>query len=93
MKDAKAQEKRQDMNVIKFPIFLFDKIKIMSKQFRFVAFFRKGLFISEVETILETLCHKNVVGFDVVETASDRLGDNTAVVAAKIIYDFLTLIE
>jgi agmatinase len=52
-----------------------------------------GLFISEVETILETLCHKNVVGFDVVETASDRLGDNTAVVAAKIIYDFLTLIE
>ena len=52
-----------------------------------------GLFISEVETILETLCHKNVVGFDVVETASDRLGDNTAVGAAKIIYDFLTLIE
>jgi agmatinase len=52
-----------------------------------------GLFISEVETILETLCRKNVVGFDVVETASDRLGDNTAVVAAKIIYDFLTLIE
>ncbi|MBP3226814.1 MAG: agmatinase [Methanobrevibacter sp.] len=52
-----------------------------------------GLFISEIETILETLCHKNVVGFDVVETASDRLGDHTAVVAAKIIYDFLTLIE
>lgn len=52
-----------------------------------------GLFISEIETILETLCHKNVVGLDVVETASDRLGDNTAVVAAKIIYDFLTLVE
>ena len=52
-----------------------------------------GLFISEMETILQTLCHKNVVGFDVVETASDRLGDNTAVVAAKLIYDFLTLIE
>lgn len=52
-----------------------------------------GLFISEVETILETLCRKNVVGLDVVETASDRLGDVTAVVAAKIIYDFLTLIE
>lgn len=52
-----------------------------------------GLFISEMETILETLCHKNIVGFDVVETASDRLGDNTAVVAAKLIYDFLTLIE
>ena len=52
-----------------------------------------GLFVSDVETILETLAHKNVVGLDVVETASDRLGDNTAVVAAKIIYDFLTLIE
>ncbi|WP_406535100.1 agmatinase [Methanobrevibacter sp.] len=52
-----------------------------------------GLFISELETILETLCRKNVVGLDVVETASNRLGDNTAVVAAKLIYDFLTLIE
>ena len=52
-----------------------------------------GLYISEIETILQTLARKNVVGFDVVETASDRLGDSTAVVAAKIIYDFLTLIE
>lgn len=52
-----------------------------------------GLFISELETIIETLSHKNVVGMDVVETASDRLGDSTAVVAAKLIYDFLTLIE
>ena len=52
-----------------------------------------GLYVSHLETILETLCHKNVVGLDVVETASDRLGDNTAVVAAKIIYDFLTLID
>lgn len=52
-----------------------------------------GLFISEVETLLKTLSNKNIVGFDVVETASDRLGDNTAVVAAKLIYDFLTLIE
>ena len=52
-----------------------------------------GLFISEIEAIIETLAHKNVVGFDVVETAADRLGDSTAVVAAKIIYDFLTLAE
>lgn len=51
-----------------------------------------GLFVSDVETILETLCHKNIVGLDVVETASNKLGDITAVVAAKIIYDFLTLI-
>ena len=52
-----------------------------------------GLYVSEVETILETLCRKNIVGLDVVETASDRLGDITAVVASKVIYDFLTLIE
>jgi len=52
-----------------------------------------GLFVSEIENILETLSHKNIVGLDVVETATDRLGENTAVVAAKIIYDFLTLIE
>lgn len=52
-----------------------------------------GLLASEIENILETLSRKNIVGLDVVETASDRLGDNTAVVAAKIIYDFLTLIE
>ena len=52
-----------------------------------------GLYVSEIETIIETLSRKNVVGFDVVETASDRLGDITAVVAAKLIYDFLTLIE
>ena len=52
-----------------------------------------GLFVHDIETILETLCRKNVVGLDVVETASDKLGDPTAVVASKIIYDFLTLIE
>ena len=52
-----------------------------------------GLFVHDVENILKTLCHKNIVGLDVVETATDRLGDVTAVVAAKIIYDFLTLIE
>ncbi|WP_405304608.1 agmatinase [Methanobrevibacter sp.] len=52
-----------------------------------------GLFVHDIETILETLCRKNVVGLDVVETASKELGDPTAVVAAKIIYDFLTLVE
>lgn len=52
-----------------------------------------GLRVFEIETILKTLSHKNVVGFDVVETATDRLGENTAVLAAKIIYDFLTLID
>jgi agmatinase len=52
-----------------------------------------GLFISELENIIETLSHKNIVGLDVVETASDKLGDTTAVIAAKIIHDFLTLVE
>ncbi|WP_458403839.1 agmatinase [Methanobrevibacter sp.] len=52
-----------------------------------------GLFISEVETIIQALSHKTIVGMDVVETAGDRLGDTTAVVAAKIIYDFLTLTD
>ena len=52
-----------------------------------------GLFVSEIEDILKTLVGKNIVGLDVVETASNRLGDSTAVVAAKIIYDFLTLME
>ncbi len=52
-----------------------------------------GLIIHEVESIIETLANKNIVGLDVVETATDRLGENTAVVAAKIIYDFLTLVK
>lgn len=52
-----------------------------------------GLFISEIEDLLQAASHKNIVGFDVVETASDKLGDVTAVVAAKIIHDFLTLID
>ena len=52
-----------------------------------------GLETYSMENILKTLCRKNIVGFDVVETATDKLGEVTAVVAAKIIYDFLTLIE
>ena len=51
-----------------------------------------GLFISEVEDVVKSLSYKNVVGIDVVETATNKLGENTAVTAAKIIYDFLSLI-
>lgn len=51
-----------------------------------------GLFISEIEDLIKSLSFKNVVGMDVVETATNRLGENTAVTAAKIIYDFLSLI-
>lgn len=52
-----------------------------------------GIFVSDMEDILKTLSSKEIIGLDVVETASSKLGDNTAVVAAKIIYDFLTLIS
>ncbi|WP_407423569.1 agmatinase [Methanobrevibacter sp.] len=51
-----------------------------------------GLFTSEIEDVIKALAFKEVVGMDVVETATDRLGENTAVTAAKIIYDFLSLI-
>lgn len=52
-----------------------------------------GIFVYDIEDILKTLSSKEIIGLDVVETASSKLGDNTAVVAAKIIYDFLTLIS
>jgi agmatinase len=52
-----------------------------------------GLLVHQIEGLLKSLSRKNIVGMDVVETATDRLGDNTAVVAAKIIYDFLTLMD
>ena len=50
-----------------------------------------GLLYSHIESILKCLSSKNVIGIDVVETASDRLGDITAVSASKIIYDFLSM--
>ena len=53
-----------------------------------------GLHPVDVENIFEALGSNekiDVIGFDIVEVASDRLGDITAVLAAKIVYDFLTL--
>ena len=53
-----------------------------------------GLHPIDIENILEALANNeniDVIGFDLVEVASDRLGDITAILAAKIIYDFLTL--
>lgn len=53
-----------------------------------------GLHPIDVENIFEALANNeniDVIGFDLVELASDRLGDITAVLGAKIIYDFLTL--
>ena len=51
-----------------------------------------GLFTYEIEDVIKSLSFKEVVGLDVVETATNKLGENTAVSAAKIIYDFLSLI-
>ncbi|MCR5027326.1 MAG: agmatinase [Methanobrevibacter sp.] len=51
-----------------------------------------GLFTSEIEDVIKALAFKEVVGMDVVEIATDRLGESTAVSAAKIVYDFLSLI-
>ena len=53
-----------------------------------------GLHPVDIENIFEALANNekiDVLGFDLVEVASDRLGDITAVLAAKIIYDFLSL--
>lgn len=53
-----------------------------------------GLSPADLEIIFESLSNNkkiDIIGFDLVEVASDKLGDITAVLAAKIIYDFLTL--
>lgn len=53
-----------------------------------------GLSPADIENIFEVLSLNeeiDILGFDLVEVATDRLGDITAVLASKIIYDFLTL--
>lgn len=53
-----------------------------------------GLHPVDIENIFEALANNeaiDLIGFDLVEVASDKLGDITAVLAAKMIYDFLTL--
>ncbi|ADC47591.1 arginase/agmatinase family protein [Methanobrevibacter ruminantium M1] len=53
-----------------------------------------GLFLADVQAIFEALSFNeeiDIIGFDLVELASDRLGDISGVLAAKVIYDFLTL--
>ena len=53
-----------------------------------------GLHPIDIENIFECLSNNEkieIIGLDLVEVASDRLGDITAILAAKIIYDFLTL--
>ena len=53
-----------------------------------------GLIVGDIEKIFALLYENpqvDIIGFDLVEVATDKLGDITAVLAAKIIYDFLTL--
>lgn len=50
-----------------------------------------GICNKDIQEIFKNLTGKNIVGFDLVETASTQLGDTTSIVASKIIYDFLTL--
>ena len=53
-----------------------------------------GLHPVDIENIFDALANNenvDIIGFDLVEVASDKLGDITAVLAAKIVYDFLTL--
>lgn len=56
-----------------------------------------GLSPEDIEIIFETLYDSyvddkvDVLGFDIVEVASNELGDSTAILAAKFVHDFLTL--
>lgn len=50
-----------------------------------------GLTPMMLEDIIYVLSSKDVRGLDVVEVASDVIGDVTSVNAAKVIYDFLSL--
>lgn len=48
-----------------------------------------GLNPFQMETLIHALKGKDVIGFDLVEVASNQFGDITSINAAKIIYDFL----
>ena len=50
-----------------------------------------GIAPEDVLEILIALKDKDIVGFDVMETATDKLGDITAITASKFVYDFLSL--
>ena len=50
-----------------------------------------GLSPDDILEILIALKDKEIIGFDVMETATDKLGDITAITASKFIYDFLSL--
>ncbi|MDI6644271.1 MAG: agmatinase [Methanobacteriaceae archaeon] len=45
----------------------------------------------QMEILISKIAEKEILGLDLVEVASNQLGDVTAINAAKIIYDFLCL--
>ncbi len=50
-----------------------------------------GLNAEQIQQIIKILSKKEIIGLDVMEVATKKLGDITSVLAAKIILDFLTL--
>ncbi|RBQ24102.1 N(1)-aminopropylagmatine ureohydrolase [Candidatus Methanobinarius endosymbioticus] len=52
-----------------------------------------GISPATIEKITEILANKNIVGFDLVEVATNKLVDLTSVTGSKIVYDFLSLIK
>ncbi|KZX11086.1 agmatinase family protein [Methanobrevibacter curvatus] len=52
-----------------------------------------GIDLNVFEELLEIISKKEIVGFDLVELNTKTLGSPSAILAAKIIYDFLTLNE
>ena len=50
-----------------------------------------GLTPKQVEKLIYSLKNKKIVGFDLVEVSSNKIGDITSINAAKIIYDVLSL--
>ncbi|KZX17342.1 agmatinase [Methanobrevibacter filiformis] len=51
-----------------------------------------GLYPEDLEEFMKIIASKEVIGFDAVELSTNTLGDISSVLAAKIVYDFLTLI-
>ncbi|MDR0913212.1 MAG: agmatinase [Methanobrevibacter sp.] len=51
-----------------------------------------GLSPSILEELMEIITQKELIGFDVVELSTKTLGNPSAVLASKLVYDFLTLI-
>ncbi|MDD2643156.1 MAG: agmatinase [Methanobacteriaceae archaeon] len=51
-----------------------------------------GLKSQDISEVMKIISKKEIIGFDLMEVATNKLGDITAVLAAKFILDFLTLL-